>query len=224
MEIMRNYSFEDRHASIGIGAMIVFIALVLVSGIAASVIISTSTTLESQAMSTGRETTAEVSTGLAVSAIEGYAASNSNISKLAILVRPRAGTEYVDIGNCFVELCNKTVKVILNYTSSYYSDPDGLDNIFSASVFPDYGGTGDATQFGLLVLEDADNSVSGPTPIINRGDKVYLCFNTTGVFSDIPVRTEIWGMIVPEEGAPGMISFTTPGTYASNVMELFWDM
>ena len=58
--------------SIGIGAMIVFIAMVLVAGIAASVLIQTSTTLESQAMATGRETTDEVAGGIAVFDIEGH--------------------------------------------------------------------------------------------------------------------------------------------------------
>ena len=221
---MRNYSIRDRHASIGMGAMIVFIALVLVSGIAASVIISTSTTLETQSMKTGRDTTAEVSTGLSVCAIEGYAAPGSDISKLAILVRPRAGTGFVDIGQCFVELCNETVKVVLNYTTAYYLKPDGRDDIFSAATFPDHGNAYDSTRFGILVLEDADNSVSSTNPIINRGDKAYLCFNSTGIFSDIPERSEIWGMVVPEEGAPGMIDFITPGTYAASVMELYWDM
>ncbi len=215
----------NREASIGIGAMIVFIAMVLVAGIAASVLIETSATLESQSMATGRETTAEVSTGLTVCAIEGYTASDSSdISKLAILVRPRAGTDSVDISTCFMEISDTNKKVILNYTSSYYSKPSGLDDIFSANVFPDFGGTGDGTRFGILVLEDADDSISSSNPLINRGDRVYLCLNTTGVFSDIAERTGIVGMVIPQEGSPAPIDFVTPGTYNDNVMELFWDM
>lgn len=224
MRGMRHSSYNNSNAAIGIGALIVFVALVLVAGIAASVIIQTSTTLETQTLATGRETTAEVSTGVTVCAIEGYAASSADISKLAILIRPRAGTDYVDISGTFLELSNSTIKVILNYTADYYSKPDGLNDIFSAAVFPDIGGTGDGTRFGILVLEDADGSISSSTPIINRGDKVYLCINTTGVFSDIPERANIWGQVVPEEGAPGLIKFDTPGSYANNVMELYWDL
>jgi flagellin FlaB len=221
---MRNSLFENRAASIGIGAMILFIAMVLIAGIAATVIIQTSSTLEQQAMNTGSETTSEVSAGLAICAIEGYAATNADISKLAILVRPRAGTESIDISGAFIEISDSDTKVILNYTSTYYSKPDGQNNIFAANVFPNYGGAGDATRFGILILEDADGSISSSTPVINRGDKVYLCINATGVFSGIAKRTNIWGMVVPEEGAPGVIQFTTPGTYASSVMELYWNM
>jgi len=224
MRGMSNSTFNKSIAAIGIGAMIVFIAMVMVAGIAASVIIQTSTTLETQSLSTGRETTTEVSTGVAVFAIEGYAASSADISKLAILIRPRAGTAFVDISNMFIEISNTTVKKILNYTSDYYSKPDGLNDIFSASVFPDYGGTGDATRFGILVLEDADGSISSSNPIINRGDKVYLCLNTTGIFNNIPERTNVWGQVIPEEGSSGLIEFKTPGTYANNVMELYWDL
>jgi len=219
-------------ASIGIGALIVFIALVLVAGIAASVIIQTSGTLESQAATSGRETTKEVSTGLAVSSIEAYAdvSNNANISKLAILIRPRAGTYTVDLAACYLELSNSTKKVILNYTTSYYSNPNGLDNIFAATVFPDddyaFGAAPnrDGTRFGILILDDFDGSVTSTNPMINRGDKVYLCINASGVFNTIPKRTEIHGALVPEFGIPADIEFTTPGTYDDYVMELFWDM
>jgi len=220
-----------KEASIGIGAMIVFIAMVLVAGIAAAVLIQTSTTLESQSMASGTETIGEVSAGLTVSAIEGYAASDEDISKIAILVRPRAGTESIDLSYCFLELSDSSKKVILNYTAPYYSKPSaGLDDIFSATVFPDdqygYGNPAsrDGTRFGLLVMNDPDGSISSGTPLINRYDKVYICVNTTAVFNDIAERTDITGQLIPEEGAPATIEFTTPGSYSNAVMELFWDM
>jgi flagellin FlaB len=208
--------------SIGIGAMIVFIAMVLVAGIAASVLIQTSTTLETQAMATGSETTAEVASGIAVFDVLGYTtASTSDISKLAIGVRSRAGSEGIDLSQVFVELSDSNSKKLLNYSQTYYAEPDGQDDIFSASVFPDYAGAaGDAYQFGLLVIEDADLSMAAATPVMNRGDKAYICVNTTGTHNDIAERTEMWGMVVPEEGAPGMISFTTPASYTDNVMDL----
>jgi len=221
-----------KKASIGIGALIVFIALVLVAGIAASVIIQTSGTLEHQAASTGRETTSEVSTGLTVSAIEGYAdvSNQDDISKIAILIRPRAGTDSIDLNNCYLELCNGTRKVILNYTSSYYSKPTGLDDLFNTNVFPDdahpFGDANnrDGTRFGILILEDIDGSITLDNPIITRGDKVYLCVNASGAFNKIAERITISGMLVPEIGIPANIEFTTPGTYDDYVMELFWDM
>jgi len=212
---------RNKAASIGIGALIIFIALVLIAGMAASVIIQTSSKLETQTLQTGRDTQKEVSTGLDICTIEGYTTSSSaDISKLAIMVRPRSGTEYVDLSGAFIELSNSTIKVILNYTDSFYDEPDGLDNIFAATVFPNTGTTYDSSKFGILVFEDADDSMSSSIPLMNRGDKAFLCINTTAVFSDIPERTTIWGNVIPEEGFGGAIKFDTPSTYADNVMEL----
>jgi len=209
--------------SIGIGAMIVFIAMVLVAGIAASVLIQTSTNLETQALRTGSDTTGEVSSGVAVFDVLGYTeSSNYDISKIAIGIRPRAGSQEIDIAQIFVELSNSSVKVLLNYSSTYYKEPDGKDNIFAEACFPDYGNDsdGDAYQFGVLVIEDADDSLSSGTPVMNRGDKVYLCVNTTGTHGNLSERTDVWGIVVPEEGSPGIMSFKTPASYTDNVMDL----
>lgn len=212
--------------SIGIGAMIVFIAMVLVAGIAASVLIQTSVKLETQAMATGSETTDEVSSGIAIFDILGYAADSADISKIAIGIRARAGSDSIDLSNAYVELSDTTDKVVLNYTTAYYSDPGGQDDIFGAAVFPDDGfayhsssGT-DASQFGILVIEDADSSISEDNPVLNRGDKVYLCINTTACYNSIAERADVWGMVAPEEGSQGVISFRTPASYTDNVMDL----
>jgi archaeal flagellin FlaB len=209
--------------SIGIGAMIVFIAMVLVAGIAASVLIQTSTKLETQAMATGSETTAEVASGIAVFDVLGYAASGSDISKILIGVRPRAGSDGIDLSTAFVEISDSTTKVLLTYNSSYYLDPgtDGLNDMFGDdTLFPTGDTSLSATDFGILVVEDADDSLSSSAPVMNRGDKVYLCINTTATHSDFEERVDIWGIVVPEEGAQGMITFTTPASYTNNVMDL----
>jgi flagellin FlaB len=210
---------HNNFASIGIGGLIIFISIVLVAGIAASILIQTSTTIESQATSTGTKTKSEVSAGLSVYSVEGYAADGEDISKLAIMIRPLAGTEGIDIFSSYIELSDTNKKVILNYSTSFYSKPDGLSNIFNANVFPDIG-----SQFGVIVIEDFDDSISQSNPVINRGDKIYLCINLTASFNDISENTDVWGRIVPEVGHVGVIDFRTPYSFVDNVMELQWNM
>jgi flagellin FlaB len=76
--------------AIGIGAMIVFIALVLVAGVAAAVFIQTANVIEVQAVKTGTETRSEVATGIRVVDIGGKVNGN-NITNITITVKGRAG-------------------------------------------------------------------------------------------------------------------------------------
>jgi len=226
--------------AIGIGAMIVFIAMVLVAGIAASVLVQTSTKLESQAMKTGQETIDEVSTGLAVFDIEGKV-NASDLGLLAITVRPRAGAQDIDLNETVVLISDGTKKALLTYYG--WSD----DNMYNASVDTNDGqlfGTGgwgngsNATQiaanktgfdnctnerFGIIVLQDEDGSCTQTTPVINKGDKVILtfCCDANRLFGrEIPERTDVFGRVIPEVGSPGIISFTTPASYNDAIYDL----
>jgi flagellin FlaB len=209
--------------SIGIGAMIVFIAMVLVAGIAASVLIQTSTKLESQAMRSGQETIAEVSTGLAVFDIEGRTGTN-DLRDLAITVRARAGASDLDLNETTILITDGTTKALLTYYG--WSDAD----LFNATVDADgqLFGTGNWSNltndyFGIIVLEDADGSCTQTNPVINKGDKAVLtvrCGATQLFGAEIPERTDIYGEIIPEIGSPGIISFTTPASYNDVVYDL----
>jgi flagellin FlaB len=117
---------KENEGSIGIGAMIVFIAMVLVAGIAASVLIQTSTTLESQALATGRETTVEVSSGVAVVGISGNN-SSGRIQHLAVIVRTRAGSEEIDLAQTVIEISNSSVKNFLTYDDTTLTLADDVD-------------------------------------------------------------------------------------------------
>jgi len=214
---------ENEIGSIGIGAMIVFIAMVLVAGIAASVLIQTSTKLESQAMRSGQETIAEVSTGLAVFDIEGRT-NSSDLGMLAITVRARAGASDIDLNETTILITDGTTKALLTYYGWYAAD------LFNASVDADgqLFGTGNWSNltndyFGIIVLQDEDGSCTQTNPVINKGDKVVLTLNcSSGKLFDgeIGERVDIYGQVIPEIGSPGIISFTTPASYNDVVYDL----
>jgi flagellin FlaB len=204
--------------SIGIGAMIVFIAMVLVAGIAASVLIQTSTKLETQAMASGQQTIAEVSSGIAVTGIEGYNKSTvGKIYLMAIGVRARAGSADIDLSKAVIELSDSTTKNYFIYAGSgKFKDTDVINgDIFQWGAYPT-----SAMTFGVIVLQDADNSVNSTTPVINQGDHVLLTVNTSAAFGSLTTRVDVFGMVVPEEGSPGIIAFTTPASYTDKVVDL----
>jgi len=208
---------EKDIGSIGIGAMIVFIAMVLVAGIAASVLIQTSTTLESQALSTGQETTAEVSSGLEVVDILGYKGANSKINLLAITVRPRAGSSDIDLAEAVIEISDSATKNFLTYDDTTHEPAADVDgDLFAFAQFTD-----DNTHFSIIVLEDADDSCSSETSaVINSGDLVALGVNTSQCFSGFDPRDDVWGLVLPEEGSPGVINFKCPASFTNTVINL----
>ena len=207
---------EKDVGSIGIGAMIVFIAMVLVAGIAASVLIQTSTTLESQALATGRETTAEVATGLSVCHIMGHK-TGTTLDLIAIMVRPRAGSDDIDLAQTVIEISDSSTKNFLAYDDSTYTQSDWIDgDLFDSSNY-----TASATTFSIIVLEDADNSCSSATSaVINSGDYVILGINVDQCFGGLSPRTDVWGMVIPEEGSPGVINFMCPPSFTDTVISL----
>ena len=206
--------------SIGIGAMIVFIAMVLVAGIAASVLIQTSTTLESQAMATGSETTDEVSGGIAVFDIEGHVATDDDIDGLAITVRVRAGSPDIDLNETMILLTDGSKKVLLRYDYADANHFNSSVNESDASVFGFNYTSLSNEEFGILVLNDADSSCSRYTPVINTGDKVMLFVDADACFGKIQERTDVFGYVYPEHGSPGVISFRTPSSYSDTIYDL----
>ena len=209
--------------SIGIGAMIVFIAMVLVAGIAASVLVQTANRLEIQAMVTGEQTTAEVSTGLHVIDIEGYrnTTAGDDIIYLAIVVSPWAGAQEVDLSQTYIEVSDSDRKNVLKYDSNEWQDKAWINgSIFTAGFFD--GLT--AQEFGVIVFEDGDGSCTSTTPVINRGDKVALTIRCGASYTfnrEIPERQDIWGLVQPEEGSAGVFAFRTPPSYTDQVMDLW---
>ncbi|WP_457613948.1 flagellin [Methanocaldococcus sp.] len=208
----------SRRGAIGIGTLIIFIALVLVAAVAAAVIINTAANLQHKAARVGEESTKQVASGIQVLKITGYAPNSNNITKLAILVSPNIGDE-IDLSSTIITISNGQQKASLVYGGVLnHAETNGTKDIFNES-WPKVNDT--STEFGIIVLQDADGSMNNTEhPTMNFGDKVLLTVDVGDVFGGIAPREKVYGEVIPEFGSPGIIEFIAPSTFTQHVVPL----
>ena len=93
-ENLRNYGKYDERGSIGIGAMIVFIALILVAAVASTVIIKTAEELQDRAEKTGDDTRDQISGKLLVTDV--YVETNggdATIDTMIVIAKLASGSD-----------------------------------------------------------------------------------------------------------------------------------
>ena len=86
-----------------------------------------------------------------------------------------AGSPDVDLGQAVVEISDSTVKYVLRYGSDTCDDAAVNGDVFGVTNF------GDADDFDLIVLQDADGSCVSATPVINFGDHVIVAIDADGI-------------------------------------------
>jgi flagellin FlaB len=145
--------------------------------------------------------------------IEGMKVGDG-IQYITLTLVPRAGSRDIDLSQTYVEISDSTVKCVLMYLSDEFHNKSEINgSLFTADFFDELN----STRFGVIVLEDADHSISSSAPVINRGDKVMLTIDTVQCFGNvngIDPRDDIFGIVQSEAGAPGVFSFRAPSSIA----------
>lgn len=212
---MRKVWVEYREAGeFGIGSLIMFIAMVIVAAVTATLLINTAYQLQQQAQSTSQEAMQEVSTGLKVLSMGGYRYNNTwglespyhgRIDWLTIKVALVAGSPPINISDIVIEVTD-------GYTvGTLFYNPDAS---FTAGAKP--SGLS-SSQFGASLIRDMAPKNNG---LITQGDIAELFFNATKVGLNLEPQTQLSIKIMPRHGVPAEKDVLTPSAYLARYVEL----
>jgi len=210
------FNDTDR-GQVGIGTLIVFIAMVLVAAIAAGVLINTAGLLQSQAEATGEESSEQVTDRVQVSTVTGVAGDENDGDindaleegevdriKLSVFRSPGAGD--IDLSNAIIEVFANGESGTLTFDGD---STDTTDYTFADNYETESTGENLIEGFAILNIQgEADGTLA------DSSDRSQLVFDLThaaepleeGDTVSITVTTAAGGTAFVEKRAPSTIT------------------
>jgi len=145
---------DSERGQVGIGTLIVFIAMVLVAAIAAGVLINTAGFLQSQSEETGQQSSQQVTNRLQVQTATGLVTSadgQNHVGAVEMITTKAPGAEDIDLTGVSIQ----------------WVDDSGTYDLVHDKVYDSQDGA-----FDHIAVKDEDDSLdpSGSAPVINSPD------------------------------------------------------
>ena len=176
----------EERGQVGIGTLIVFIAMVLVAAIAAGVLINTAGFLQTQAEATGEDSTQQVSDRLQVVSQSGYLSdpADGTVDHLTFVLARSPGADNIDLNTVSVEMTGTSGQETFDLSS----------NVTNVTIFT--GGednvlTDASDRAEVTIALTGNNGVNAADDLgygLEEGDALTVTFTTQ---SGATMTTEI---------------------------------
>lgn len=192
MKANQKFLNDDERGDIGVGTLIIFIAMVLVAAVAATVLIYTTGALQQKATKTSKEATSQISSNIIVEQVLGYrnTTTNTTLDALKIRIKPDVGTTSIDLKQVIITVMDANTRFDLVYGNNYTA----------------------------VSVRDEDNSFSTAMPVLNSGDLIEITvpqLAITGI--TLAPRKTFWLSLNQELGQAVNLEITTPNSFGVNL-------
>ena len=209
---------DDEEASMGIGTMIVFIAMVLVAAVAATLLIRTAYIVQQQATQTGIDAITDVAAGYKIIEVVGdrkaecldTAANSSAVQVIMVKVTVNAGSPGVNMDDTLVSVSDGATEGTLTYS-----------NLTSATTDNEYATGATSSVFTAKKLRDPKGAWDdNDDQIVSWGTVVQLYIDIGDLGLSLTTQETGWIRIIPRNGVPTYEEFTTPSSFSERYLQL----
>ncbi len=202
MKANQKFLKDNERGDIGVGTLIIFIAMVLVAAVAATVLIYTTGSLQQKATKTSKEATQQISSNIVVEQVLGDRGTTTNqtISDILIRIKPDVGTTSIDLRQVIVTVMDSSKRFDLNYSTT--------DINFTS---------GNMTRYTAIAVRDEDSSFVNSTPVLNSGDLIEIQVNSSSIQGiTLSPRKTFWLSLNQELGQAVNLEIATPNSFGVN--------
>jgi flagellin FlaB len=197
----------SKKAEMGIGTLILFIALLLVAAVAAGVLIQTNASLQEKALTTGDQAKGQISTNVRVIEVSGSDGSDGVLEGFNQIVKLSAGSDPIKLEQILLTFNTFNTTSTLVYRNGSEFTQNETDGYWSYT-----NGTG---FFVVEYLQRGSNPVVGN---LQRGDIARIYFaSPRGIDEDENVRVSL----IPKIGTPTLTEFITPEVISEQRVYLY---
>ncbi len=191
---------KKEKGEMGIGTLIIFIAMIIVAAVAATVLIQTAYQLQQQAEETGNIAIQDVATGFKIIHIGGIVnLTTPAVETIEIKVGLLAGSPAIDLDNVLIEITDGTTDVTLNFSAS----------------------AADATHFTATSLRDMSPKNWNSQHVMTQGDIIKITIDAKAAGLSLGPQSQVTFQIIPKHGVPTYAAFMVPATLTTKYVDLY---
>ncbi|MCE5296661.1 MAG: hypothetical protein LLG16_06105 [Euryarchaeota archaeon] len=188
----------DKRAEMGVGTMIIFIAMVLVAAVAASVLISTANDVREQAQDTGSQAIDNVATGFICYDVVGTASvTDGTLTSVDVYLRLQSGSPSINMENVLISVNDGNQNLLYNNT--------GTSPLYTA---------------GQVVAVSGADWTADAVKMVGQGDMIKISIDLNELTNDVENSQYVQITITPAYGQATLVTFYTPEVFTTAMVDL----